>query len=318
MAVLLVAVGASGGYAASVILEEDSQAPGQQEPSTISDIEAANAAETAASDSPKWLLVMTAGRGTLDGTTLEVADPHHTVTAFTDRPVRDTAIVDLETFLGYWEEGETFDDETPNAALEMITDGGRRETVVVDLLSVERSGKTLSFEVAELGDQTVTGSFDEATFLIDDVTIAKSISSRKCPPDAGGCLVLPRLQHLPVPFNGYEAIQNASNQLALFGHGEGMGQCGTDLCYDLATVIFVNAQSQLSFSDAGGGDCSRVSTDWVRNEPDQFQVNLDIWQRSEGSIGNITFIDQNQWGLVNHSDQADCFVIIQGTFTSPD
>ncbi|MFN7151412.1 MAG: hypothetical protein ACK4V6_18285, partial [Microthrixaceae bacterium] len=103
---------------------------------------------------PKWLFTETATGGTFttdaDGThtlTLNGIDPE--VTAFTDRPDRDTAIVSTEMFVRSWP--SIFEDSAPNAVLVEHEPTGASDSFVLTLTDPKLDGTTLTF-TAEIVD----------------------------------------------------------------------------------------------------------------------------------------------------------------------
>ena len=163
-ALLLLLIGAGAGYAAASIGDDD------PEPEV-----AAEAAEPEA-DSKEWLYVLLAGEGSLepsgDGFELSLSDVHDQAVAFTDRPDRISAHMELDALLGLWDEGGTFADDPPNAELEMATEDGSKELVTLELLSVT-AGDVVTFEASVVSGAEVSEgkTFPAATLFIDDVSI---------------------------------------------------------------------------------------------------------------------------------------------------
>jgi hypothetical protein len=111
------------------------------------------AADTTA-EAPSWLFTVTSTGGTFstdaDGTqtlTLSGIDPG--VTAFTDRPDRDAAVVPADRFVQEWP--SMFEDSAPNAVLVEHEPSGESDSFVVTLFDPVLDGNTLSF-TAEIVD----------------------------------------------------------------------------------------------------------------------------------------------------------------------
>lgn len=157
VAILLVVVGASGGYAASETFndDEDSSAP-----NTIS-----------------WLFAITGGSGSLtEDSSGEVAlrfdDVRDGVVAFSDRPERYSGHIPLASFLDSWDEGKTFANDPPNAELGFVSADGKQFLLTVELLSVSQ-GDGVTFAARVVGSETGLAAaprdFSSATLFIDDV-----------------------------------------------------------------------------------------------------------------------------------------------------
>ncbi len=139
-------------------------------------------------DAPSWLFTMRAGAGTLeardDGTyALDLTGVDRRVTAFTDRPDRDAAVIPLRLLLEVWP--RMFADSPPNAVLAADNPDGTSMSLVVTLSDPVREGTTVSFtaEIVETNRRarTLTGladidtaapptSFGAVDLFIDDVT----------------------------------------------------------------------------------------------------------------------------------------------------
>lgn len=136
--------------------------------------------------SPSWLFSHTSDSGSFqdngDGTftlTLNNIDPH--IIAFTDRPDRDSAIIDTADLVADWP--DLFADSAPNAVLVEHQPTGAANSVVVTLDNPELAGATLTFEAVLLAEEvpasvanhagtihlTPPETFQEASFFIDDV-----------------------------------------------------------------------------------------------------------------------------------------------------
>ncbi|MFN7150678.1 MAG: hypothetical protein ACK4V6_14535 [Microthrixaceae bacterium] len=136
---------------------------------------------------PSWLFSSTAGGGTFatdaDGTstlTLTAVDPE--ITAFTDRPVRDTAVVATDQLTEAWP--TMFADSDPNAVLVTRAADGTASTYVLTLSDPTISGTGLSFRAvvvegqdhsAELPGSTRTpavappATFGASSLFVDNV-----------------------------------------------------------------------------------------------------------------------------------------------------
>ena len=89
----------------------------------------------------------------------------------TDRPVREAGQMATADFVSLWDEGATFDIDPPNADFTCQA-GGDTVNVVVELSSPVVNGRTLSYDVVQVGD-TPTGDFDcdgNAHLFIDSVS----------------------------------------------------------------------------------------------------------------------------------------------------
>jgi hypothetical protein len=145
------------------------------------------AAIESSSEPPSWLFSLTAGAGTYtsgaDGTgmlTLTDVDPH--VTAFTDRPDRDTAIVPASKLVEAWP--ALFAESAPNAVLVEHDPGGETDSFVLELSDPTADGSTMTYRARvvigedhseELPGLTSTPSesppatFSTVSLFIDDV-----------------------------------------------------------------------------------------------------------------------------------------------------
>lgn len=133
-----------------------------------------------------WLFSHTSDSGSLqenaDGTftlTLNEIDPHSI--AFTDRPDRDSAIIDTAALVEAWP--TMFADSAPNAVLVEHQPIGEANSVVLTLQNPSLSGTTLTFDALVLTEEvpsnvenhaglihhTPPANFQEASLFIDDV-----------------------------------------------------------------------------------------------------------------------------------------------------
>ena len=115
---------------------------------TDADAAAAKPAATKSSSSPSWLFSMTADGGTLakntDGTySLTLTDVDRAVTAFSDRPDRDAAILPIRVLFYAWP--KLFADSPPNAVLVQQGTTGNSDSWVFELTNPKMDGTTATF-----------------------------------------------------------------------------------------------------------------------------------------------------------------------------
>ncbi|MFN7148577.1 MAG: pentapeptide repeat-containing protein [Microthrixaceae bacterium] len=120
---------------------------------TSADKSAVTTADTA-DGAPSWLFTLTSTGGTFttgaDGAhTLTLAGIDPGVTAFTDRPDRDAAVVPADRFVQEWP--AMFEDSAPNAVLVEHEPSGKSDSFVVTLFDPVLDGSTLTF-TAEIVD----------------------------------------------------------------------------------------------------------------------------------------------------------------------
>ena len=116
------------------------------------------------------LFVQDADGGTLDDDQLTMIEVSPNTGWFTDRPVREAGQMATADFVSLWDEGATFDIDPPNADFTCQA-GGDTVNVVVELSSPVVNGRTLSYDVVQVGD-TPTEDFDcdgNAHLFIDSV-----------------------------------------------------------------------------------------------------------------------------------------------------
>lgn len=135
---------------------------------------------------PSWLFSHTSDSGSLedngDGSftlTLNDIDPH--TMAFTDRPNRDSAIIDTADLVERWP--TMFADSAPNAVLVEHQATGEANSVVLTLENPSLSGTTLTFDALVLTEEVPQSvenhadeihlmpptTFEAASLFIDDV-----------------------------------------------------------------------------------------------------------------------------------------------------
>jgi hypothetical protein len=134
-----------------------------------------------------WLFSQTACSGSMseqgDGTyrlTLEQVDDH--VTAFTDRPDRDTAVIPASALYDSW--SDLFADSPPNAVMIEHDPIGGSDSWVVELIDPVLEGSTVTFTAIVLGEEDHSPSarrhvqelyasppatFGDVSLFIDDV-----------------------------------------------------------------------------------------------------------------------------------------------------
>lgn len=85
-----------------------------------------------------------------------------TVPWFADRPGREVGMVSLDDLAGLWDQGGTFSNDPPNAAV--LIDSG--EPVVLELLALDVNGEYVTYETRTLlGTPPAAG--DKITLVID-------------------------------------------------------------------------------------------------------------------------------------------------------
>ena len=130
-----------------------------------------------AGDEVSLLFVQDADGGSIDGDVLTMVAVSPNTGWFTDRPVREAGQMATADFVSLWDEGATFADVPPNADFACQV-GGDTVNVVVELLSPVVNGRTLAYDVVQVGD-TPAGDFDcdgNAHLFIDsfDTTCVKA------------------------------------------------------------------------------------------------------------------------------------------------
>ena len=159
---------------------------------------------------PSWLFSHTSDSGSLqdndDGTftlTLNDIDPH--TIAFTDRPDRDSEIIDTAALVEAWP--TMFADSAPNAVLVEHQPTGEANSVVLTLENPQLSGSTLTFDALVLAEEvpssvenhagpihlTPPATFEAASLFIDDVFCRRFQGDNSYAGDfeVGGCTVTP-------------------------------------------------------------------------------------------------------------------------------
>jgi hypothetical protein len=126
-----------------------------------------------AGDEASLLFVQDADAGNIDDDQLTLVEVSPNTGWFTDRPVREAGQMATADFVSLWDEGNTFDIDPPNADFTCQA-GGDTVNVVVELSSPVVNGRTLSYDVVQVGD-TPTGDFDcagNAHLFIDSASDA--------------------------------------------------------------------------------------------------------------------------------------------------
>ena len=132
-----------------------------------------NTASESSDDEVSLLFVQDADGGNLDDGQLTMIEVSPNTGWFTDRPVREAGQMATADFVSLWDEGATFDIDRPNADFTCQA-GGDTVNVVVELSSPVVNGRTLSYDVVQVGD-TPTGDFDcdgNAHLFIDSASDA--------------------------------------------------------------------------------------------------------------------------------------------------
>ncbi|MCZ7584432.1 MAG: carboxypeptidase-like regulatory domain-containing protein [Deltaproteobacteria bacterium] len=112
------------------------------------------------------------------------------LTAFTDRPYRESTVVPLRDFVAFWNENDAdFAAAPPNAALEIIEAGDAARTFIIELaepiydepsatisysiLPLESAGGAIAdFLAASDAIENIPDAFDQVTLFIDSTTTA--------------------------------------------------------------------------------------------------------------------------------------------------
>lgn len=155
-----------------------------------------------AGSTPSWLFSQSADSGTLveqaDGSyvlTLSGVDPE--VVAFTDRPVRDAAIIDSEGLVQAWP--DFFAGSAPNAVLVEHGPDGQKASAVLTLTRVTSNADTLTFGATLITDKVPRGldtlaaspnsapptSFASVSLFIDAANISCSVTTCQSPVETG-------------------------------------------------------------------------------------------------------------------------------------
>ncbi len=117
-----------------------------------------NTASESDGDEPSLLYVQDADGGTLAGDQLTMVEVSPNTGWFTDRPAREAGQIATADFVTLWDEGGTFSEVPPNADFTCQADGDT-VNVVVELKSAVVNGRTVTYDVARIGD-TPAGDFD--------------------------------------------------------------------------------------------------------------------------------------------------------------
>lgn len=116
---------------------------------------------------PTYLFVLGATSGKIEGDTL-ILDGVPNVVYFSDRPNRIAGHRTVESFTSLWDNAsDSFRADPPNATLSVLGGSGVKNTVV-ELISAEVKGNTISFKIRIL-DGDLTGSFGTSSLFVDNV-----------------------------------------------------------------------------------------------------------------------------------------------------
>lgn len=169
------------------------------------------------SDTPSWLFSQTAHAGTFstdaDGvSTLTLTDVDPGVIGFTDRPDRDTVVIEVASFVEAWP--TMFADAAPNAVLVEHQPDGGSDSFVVELSDPRLDGTSLSFTAKVIDGEDHSGiagvteaphtnppaTFEVVSLFIDNVLPQKWIcmkDGREIDPPA------------PIPYPGSQSAAAA-------------------------------------------------------------------------------------------------------------
>ena len=132
----------------------------------------------------QFLFVQTAQSGTFDGNeTLELKEVTPLVTMFSDRPNRLAYHLKIEDFVALWKDGESFNQDPPNASVSIATSSGLQETIR-ELLDAELHGEDVICRISVI-DGTLPSRFNEVAVFVDDACPKDS----QCPGPCGGCVI---------------------------------------------------------------------------------------------------------------------------------
>ena len=158
-------VGAAAGYAVAAMRGSETERP--------------------PSSAPDFLFVVTGQEGTVvpsdDGFTFTFTEDRDRVVMFTDRPARFAGHMPIDQFLSLWGENGTFEEDPPNAEVELVTAGGEQHLASVEILTAVADGDSLALHTVPLpeidGDTSSLlkapsreTRFTSVTFFIDNVT----------------------------------------------------------------------------------------------------------------------------------------------------
>ncbi len=120
------------------------------------------------SDEPSFLLVVSAGSGSVEGSTLTLVGVP-SVIYFSDRPVRIAGQRSVESFVATWDQGDdSFAADPPNAVLSLLDAEGVEDSVI-ELTSAELDGDALRFGFTVLEGSPPEGAFGPASLFIDRI-----------------------------------------------------------------------------------------------------------------------------------------------------
>ncbi len=117
---------------------------------------------------PSFLLVVSAGSGSVEGDTLTL-EGVPSVIYFSDRPVRTVGHRSIEAFVAAWGQGEdSFAADPPNAVLSLL-DPDAVEDSVIELTSAVLDGDALRFEFTVVEGSPPEGVFGRASLFMDPI-----------------------------------------------------------------------------------------------------------------------------------------------------
>jgi hypothetical protein len=138
----------------------------------------------AVQDPPAWLFaIQSEGEASFDAATSRLSMPARSVTAFTDRPHRDSSVISPESFAALWDVGggDSFTADPPNAVLTYWDDAeaGAPRTVVCevvgDVTSDDATGMiSMGLEVLEPADAVLPATLHRSSLFVDDMTCSAS------------------------------------------------------------------------------------------------------------------------------------------------
>lgn len=113
---------------------------------------------------PDFDYIQQAASMAFDGETLTLSGLVPSTIYFSDRPYRETGQVDTATFLNLWDEGGSFADDPPNAAITVLSTQDA-QPAVVELSSPQLDGADLKYSVKVLSGDLPDSASDIAIFV---------------------------------------------------------------------------------------------------------------------------------------------------------
>jgi hypothetical protein len=114
---------------------------------------------------PAYDYIQQAASMTFDGETLTLSGLSPSTLYFSDRPYRESGQVDTQTFLSLWDDGGSFADDAPNAALTVLSSPDTQPAVVT-LNTAELDGGDLKYSVTVVSGD-MPGSADDVALFVD-------------------------------------------------------------------------------------------------------------------------------------------------------